>query len=658
MSNTNNFPCDPVDLQQPCTPCTAPTTCTSCEGTCTCTEPDYEEDNCISTQGTDCTTYSGSTNDCIPVTNGQLLTETLQSLITYVTTANARLISDSLVITTVDDDCDDKSTIELVPSTDPGNQLTLGTDGYPYVPAGGVGALLTEDTNSIDLTGDGLFGSELQADIVVDTTTNGGDNILTVTANGVYVPPTATPDPLCDQIENDITNNLGQGNGLDRVTYQFLVNGSMGCARIEPPLGFAVTGVNRTSAFGPLEFFESLTDANADAVSGETVIIFVDAPETLDPKDGVDYIGVGMPMVGDFYTTNAYTGYISNLKFAGNFTNRLSSNVQLSNVIVEGDATFSGTSKCNGGTFIGITPDFIINNEATVINAYIERSVDLVLSGKLIKSTIIDLDDVGEGSAIYMNCVSNDAISPTLTDCYVYSLNNIAVQTFLSSSTGTLLISNVTAVSDGDKGSYIHAGNPINGGTTIVTNLNSKSSADDGMLVVSAHPLASPVTSETNWLVSNCSAFSSVSSGISCINGNLKQCVGVSIAGEGIFIGGSDNNSANNNIIECIGESKGSNGLKCTRDVFVIGGTYISTYDDPAGNPISIEDANNRAGYYIAGVKTYAIDTTAYAINGVGTVTARISGCQFLNQFLLTNVPGINNVTLRAITTDAYGNIR
>lgn len=49
--------------------------------------------------------------------------------------------------------------------------------------------LYTEDTITVDISGDGTIGSPISAIVIVDTTTGGGDNVLTVTANGLYVQP-------------------------------------------------------------------------------------------------------------------------------------------------------------------------------------------------------------------------------------------------------------------------------------------------------------------------------------------------------------------------------------------------------------------------------------------------------------------------------------
>ncbi len=69
-----------------------------------------------------------------------------------------------------------------IDNTDPFNPI-ISAD-FPTIPV-----FAQDDTNSIDLSGGGVVGNPLIADLIVDTVTNGGNNILSVSANGVYVPP-------------------------------------------------------------------------------------------------------------------------------------------------------------------------------------------------------------------------------------------------------------------------------------------------------------------------------------------------------------------------------------------------------------------------------------------------------------------------------------
>ena len=72
--------------------------------------------------------------------------------------------------------------------------------------------------------------------------------------------------------------------------------------------------------------------------------------------------------------------------------------------------------------------------------------------------------------------------------------------------------------------------------------------------------------------------------------------------------------------------------------MYVVGGTYISRKNAADGYPILLNAATliipQILNYYIAGVKTIAVNTTAYAIYADLPLTARISGCQFLNENL------------------------
>lgn len=139
--NDNNTIPTPTDVVDPCNPCENP--CDSC-GTCDCEceDPGYMNDGCYATQNTDCVTLKEDIT-CLELEEGDTLTEALSTIVEYAKDTLTRLTSDSLVITQTDDDCDDKATIELVPSSDDGNILTLGDDGKPYVPTPNTDSVLS-----------------------------------------------------------------------------------------------------------------------------------------------------------------------------------------------------------------------------------------------------------------------------------------------------------------------------------------------------------------------------------------------------------------------------------------------------------------------------------------------------------------------------------
>lgn len=181
-----------------CTPCCPPNPCAPCGvNACVpsppipcpdeCDIPIYTNTQCTYTT-TDCVTWHQDANTCVGIVHDESLTAVINHLITYIKGAvRTRLTSDSLVIESVDDSCDDKATIEIVPSADADNILILGTDGYPYVPApetgsGGIETVAITDTNSINLSGNGTSGSHLTADVIIDPNVQ---NLTTVSSAGV-----------------------------------------------------------------------------------------------------------------------------------------------------------------------------------------------------------------------------------------------------------------------------------------------------------------------------------------------------------------------------------------------------------------------------------------------------------------------------------------
>lgn len=660
-SNDNNFPCLPADLNQPCQPCIG-SPCNNCEPNCECTTPDYEEDACVSTPTSDCTTYSGDDNSCVPLVKGSSITSVIQNLINYIKNTRSRILNSdgSIEISNIDDACDDKVDITVKIDPDVDNQLELTADGLFVPPGSGAGGdVLTEDSQTISFTGTGTTGDELIANVIIDNTTNGGNNILEETSNGLYVPPLSIPSNICSTITTTFTTDNAQKNGVDPTTYDFLIKG-VSCEKVSPPLGFAVSGPTRNSAFGPMEFFSTLALATASATVGETILIYKNTSENITAKDGVNYFGIGNPSVGSFSTPSTYVGNLSNLIVTGSFNVSQSSIVYLNNIISVNNASFSDNSKTYGGRFLDNTRSFNLTDTAFVSGVHIERRVGIADGGQLNDFTVIDLVDLIPGaSTIFLNPTTDDSVSPSVTNGYIYSLNHVGFSVVNNAPSGIVTISNIVCLSDGASGAYLHNGNINEGGSMYATNITARSSAASGLQVVSVKTLDIPDVDYTlsNWLVSNCNGYSTASHGISLINGNIKNCNGFSLTASGILAGGSENATCNVNITECTGESRGGNGLRCTRDCFVIGGSFISLFDDVTGNAILISDGLDKPGYYIAGVKTWTFNTTAYSIRGTGTVRARISGCQFLNQFQLTNVLGITGVTLRAVTTDIYGNI-
>lgn len=115
-------------------PCTACQDCAS-PPPVTCSDPTYTANTCPDVLPSDCVTYTGPDNSCIEVFNAEKpsVTTVIKKAFAYITTLLSRITSRSLRITT-NGACPDSISVELVPSSQDGNILSLGSDGYPYVP--------------------------------------------------------------------------------------------------------------------------------------------------------------------------------------------------------------------------------------------------------------------------------------------------------------------------------------------------------------------------------------------------------------------------------------------------------------------------------------------------------------------------------------------
>jgi hypothetical protein len=103
--------------------------------------------------------YVGADDTCIGIVRPSTLTDVLDQLRAFLVNRLFGVVSSSLVVTYPAYTCNRVAQVELVPSTDEGNILVLGTDGHPYVPEtvveDGGGAITIADTATINLSGDG-----------------------------------------------------------------------------------------------------------------------------------------------------------------------------------------------------------------------------------------------------------------------------------------------------------------------------------------------------------------------------------------------------------------------------------------------------------------------------------------------------------------------
>lgn len=525
--------------------------------------------------------------------------------------------------------------------------------------------LIANDTESINFTTSGIANHTIEADVIISP--DSGNN-LEIRSNGLFSSGSGSVD--CDGIKTLFSTDANQNNTVNRADYDFLTTGLAGCLKVSPPTGFAVLGPSRNSAFGAMEWFSTFALALASATSGETVLLYSGTSDNFTLKPGVNFFGIGQITVTGTLIINQNTNCsISNITFGGtspvSVGSNLTCNIITTNVTVLNNIVFRGNIRWEGGTFLDNTKTLTVQDSAKLNNAYIERHCGLTGSGTISNCEIVYLDNASS-DGIYVNCTTDGHV--TLHNCKVTVNDVVAIRTFSLVDGSRLTLTNNVGISNSSAGMYMHCGFVESNSSHIYANGNTgRSVTGNGIEVVSSLPVDGTGISQGNWTITNCFGYSTFGAGIFTINGNLKSCAGYSENGQGILIGGTDEPSNNILITDCIGESRNSNGLKALRDVFIIGGTYVSMLNTSLGNPILID--NNRigtpTGYMIIGVKTYARNASAYAINlGPGHSTTpmgpvRISGCQFTSQTQLTNVLGIApTIPLRSVTIDSYGNIR
>lgn len=115
----------------------------------------------------------------------------------------------------------DPVTAEVIISAEAGNILETKGDGL-YAPAADTFTLNTEDTATIDLSGDGTSGAPLKADIKVSADSG---NVLTTKADGAFAARTEM------DVQHDNTDGIaldGVGTPADPITAEILVSADAG----------------------------------------------------------------------------------------------------------------------------------------------------------------------------------------------------------------------------------------------------------------------------------------------------------------------------------------------------------------------------------------------------------------------------------------------
>lgn len=573
-----------------------------CPPTCNCTTDDIP--------------YKGISDICTGILTDQTLTEVLNRIRTYAQNRLFQIDSESLVITPLPSSCEKRSRIEIVPSEDEDNIFTLGSDGYPYVPY-----------------------------------TGGGEPFS------------------CSSIGTVFTTDSAQKNTIDPTIYDFLITGEDGCQKVSPPTSFAVAGNTRVSAFGKMEWYSTLSLANTAANSGETVLIFNDSNEILTVKAGVDYFGVGQHTLQGLSANVSTTNLISNLTFTQN-SSVSQGKVICSNVVFSANLTVTGTGEISG---------FDVTNELSVINviqqgvaSYFTANciVGITDNGKVHNSTIINNNpDLPPILGLLQITGSPDSMC-SVSHTVVKSKSSVGL--YAITPAGSISISNMDIETGLETAVYLHSGSTADlstGRILIASHINARNIGTPNSVstfgnacvhLVSNAPVTPIGGTGNSSLATHIHAFSSSGAGINVTGFGMKHCYGFSIDGPGISSFNEENQTYRTEIVECVGESRNFHGLHLEKNVYVAGGTFITRSISPTINPICLaDDGTDNDNYYIAGVKTIARNTAAYAIRATSAITARISGCQFLNEYLATGVPGIDttNITLNAVTIDTYGNI-
>lgn len=476
-----------------------------------------------------------------------------------------------------------------------------------------------------------------------------------------------TPD-YCQHFKKSIE----QGNTF--VDYVLLGlkedSGSCETVRIAAPTGFAVTGSNRKSMYGTMEWYDTLTAANTAASSGETVLIFNDTSETLTIKAGVNYMGIGLKSIGGLVlsTTTAFSTFISNLRIQGTATlaSTVDTKVHFTNVLGLGDLTISGHAKVHGGVWLDSSKVIEVQDYAHFSDYYTERHVVYYEDSKgrdfTIKDTkpYIDSVSISNRGALVIHS-ANDVV---ITNAKVISNEYTAIYVNSVPDAGSAQLTHSTGTTYGSTkhGIYFHCGGELSSNTIIFTHCVGRSISGDGIQIVRAYQGEDNYESKNRFLVCNNEGYSTNRYGIYSISANMKRCFGFSETNYGIRVAGSDLSSVNCYLIECNAESMGAPALYANRDIRLVGGTFQTSWDDPSGHPIVLTKNVVRPteNYVIVGVKTIAVNTdpTCWAIKGDSSVNLRVSNCDFLNFFLDENVPAIDpNILLRDVNIDYYDNI-
>lgn len=611
-----------------CTPCCPPNPCAPCGvNECPpsppipcpdeCEIPLYTHEQCTY-QTTDCVNYTGEDNECIGISKDDTLTSVINDLSVYIKETLSRLtaVDEGITILPVDDDCDDKATIQVNISDDEDNQIELRPDGY-YVPK----------------------------------------------------PETVEPDPittgeLCTLLNEAMEESVNpHKNEVDQDTYSFLLTG---CEKISAPTGFAVTGSDRVSAFGAMEWYDTLTLANAAAVATETVLIYNDTSEDLLPKTGVNYQGVGIKQIKNLTVdgTTPYQGFISNLDIQGNvfIDSNLVANrsiIRTNNVTVRGNFTIEGYSDWYYGYFPDNTKTFLQKQFSRVFRIESVRETILQDNSEIAYSNIDDAGDVIFTNAVLTLNPGTKAHHNTI--CTIF---NKAVYG-ISTSWGCVLSSNYIYSTMG-VGLHWHIGTQSVDSYSILNGNTIETIEGTGCLMVGTGLESDPNVVRNMAVMGNNTVRSYSGIALDVWSCSVSGFTASSRTNHGARIAGSDSKYINNTLENCHITSYENVALRATRDIKIVGCTIKTLWDDPNGHAALFGQLNiHRPSehYYLRDNNFITYNPSAYMVKGLTQIpgypleirmVANNFTCQ--NGTTSPNTIDFANIDPLPILVDSYGN--
>ncbi len=438
---------------------------------------------------------------------------------------------------------------------------------------------------------------------------------------------------------------------VNKAAIMALIGGSID--PLEPALGFAVTGNTRTSQYGKMEFFATLTLANASAVAGETVLLFNDTTEDLIVKANVNYSGVGLKKVADFtFSVDDSVNKVNSIQVEGESNFAADNSMLNATGSVFNLLNMSGTdSNWVGGLFMSGSTPSTIAGLCTISNIYSYRKIRIRTQSHITDSVINDiLEDVDDDAGLFLQSESELGVGdhPKATNVTVFSKMAIAVDVNVVTTNSKASMVNVTGKSFANVGMYIHSSeSPAIGRIINITNVTGISDTHAGVLLANLD-----TEGEGRGCILNSSNVVGISVdavGLDIGGFSVTKGIGRSVNAEGIRMAGMP--EGNDMLIDCVGESENNYGLKVSL-AQVIGGSFKSMLDTSAGNPIYITTST----VSIDRVKTYSVNASAYAVKSSAASSARIAGNSFIDKSG-TSLGIDPTITLSSVITDAYNNI-